>query len=171
MREHAAKYPADGRPWDDITLPQFLPLLGETSPVPQRHAAARPAPAPATEEDDDMTEIDDDGYDPEMDDLDLPLGDPAAAAVPGPAMPVSPELALNAVRDQITEWRMAGGVPHRGERTDVVTVADLRELAGDIGRTRQWLYAVMPRLEAEGQIRKRDGQPGWVIVAHVQQAV
>jgi hypothetical protein len=169
MTEHAAKYPAAERPWDDITLPLFLPLLGEASPVPRQPAAAPRAPAPATaavtEEDDDM----DDRYDEDMDDLELPLGAPADQ---GPKVPVSPELALRTVRDQIIAWRAEGGVPHRGERTDVVTVADLRDLAKDIGRSRQWLYQVMPRLVAEGQLRPRGGgKPGWVIAQSVKQAV
>jgi hypothetical protein len=169
MTEHAAKYPAAERPWDEVTLPLFLPLLGEASPVPRQPAAASRAPAPATaavtEEDDDM----DDRYDEDMDDLELPLGAPADQ---GPKVPVSPELALRTVRDQIIAWRAEGGVPHRGERTDVVTVADLRELAGDIGRSRQWLYQVMPRLVAEGQLRPRGGgKPGWVIAQSVKQAV
>jgi hypothetical protein len=165
MREHAARYPASGRPFDDVTAPLFLPLLGPVSPVPapaQRTATA-PAPAATLEENDDMNGYDDDL---DLDDLpgaDLPIG--TGGPPPGPEIPVSPELALTRVREQIQEWRAAGGVERNGQRSDVITALDFRELTGELGRARTWIYSVMPRLEAEGEIATNTSGTGWMIRA------
>jgi hypothetical protein len=164
MAAHAAAYPASARPWDAVTAPYFAELMGAPAP-------AEPPARPSVTLTRDHQEDDMDGYDPrddgpldpdEIEDGDLSLGAPATA---GPEVPPSAELALDTVRKQIREWRARGGVPQRrGGPAPKVTIADLRPLAEQLGRQRTWLYWVMPKLEAEREIRRNADGDGWEIL-------
>lgn len=167
MAGHAAAFPASDRPFDAVTAPMMAKLLAPPAPAPApaRAMATAGARSPEPEEDGPMPlfPVDDDEDDLDLEALegaDLPLG--ADTGDDGPAVPVSPELALMRVRAQVQEWRRAGGVPsRRGGATDLVTVPDFDPLISEVGRQRTWIYAVMAKLEAEREVRKNPDGKGW----------
>lgn len=175
MAEHAARYPATERPLDSTTLPFFAELMGQVR-TPATAPAAQPArqtvtltaerPPVTTQEDRDMygeDEVLPADLEPlrpeELEGGDLPIGQDVDE---GPAVPVSREMALETVRRQIQDWRREGGVPSGRGRSAEFGIRDLRPLATQIGKTRTWLYTVMPDLESEREIR-REGDH-WVIL-------
>ena len=175
MAEHAARFPASARPLDEITAPYFAGLTGPGR-EPVAASVARPSVTLTTahEGDTEMTMNDDrdpllagwpgsdDPIDPgEIEGADLPIGaGPRGGG--GPEVPVSREVALAEMRKQIAEWRRTG-VPHGKRPADRrFAIPDLRGLTDRVGRSRTWLYAVMPVLEAEREVR-REGD-GWLIL-------
>jgi len=96
---------------------------------------------------------------PEADDLAVLATEPVRGGGPphlGPVVPVSTEVALATVRQQIAAWRAQGGGYRR------FTIPDLRPVRDQLGRSRPWLNLVLSKLEEVGEIR-RDGAT-WIIL-------
>ena len=176
MAAHAAQFPVTERPYDLVTAPFFAE---EKAASPAAGAAADRPDAP--EEDaamemfpDDlmMPGPDEDAWDAvsgdplDDDDLDAEGDIPLGAALPqaGPEVPVSAEVAIDTVRQQIAQWRVTGVPQPRGHGgpTRRFTVPDLRNVRDRLGRSRSWLYVVLPKLEEDREIA-RDGD-GWIIL-------
>ena len=74
-----------------------------------------------------------------------------------PARKLSPEEARKAFRDRVDELA--------GQGRNRLSVEDVIDLPGRVGRSRPWLYEVLDELEADGTLRKdTGGRPfEWVI--------
>jgi len=167
MAAHAAAWPVTARPYDDVTAPFFAEpattaasepaAAGHDAPQEDAMALFRDAPMPDEEE---LAGLPDGPLtDEEAGDGDIPLGLPGPA---GPEVPVSAEVALDTIRAQIARWRVTGIPRRQGPPDRRFTIPDLRPVTDGLGRSRPWLYVVLPKLEDAGEIR-RDGT-GWVIL-------
>jgi hypothetical protein len=147
IEAHAAAWPAEARPLDDMTRDLLFGDLPEVSPsaATARQATARPAG---------------------------PSGPPHLRVVSSP-MPPAEEPRIPAVRvdphEQLRLWvedLIASGVK-------IIHKADLIDLTRPtspayIGRTEKWLYTAMRALADDGIVEERDGPRRWPVPQEAQ---
>jgi len=160
---HAAQYPATARPLDEVTaqyLGRWLPQLAAAVPAQPARPSVRLVTAPPPGEDEDMDQWEDElvagaeiTYDP-----DSPAGQFTVEDDDPPARKLSPEEARQKFRERLAEIAGSG--------RDRLSVEDVIDLPGQVGRSRPWLYEVLDELEGDGTLRKdTGGRPfEWVIV-------